>query len=354
MCKQDCSSDRELARKVAFLSRPGTFSARELKVRETRMSWVFLCKDAVYKLKKPIVDHEVDLSTLEARHHNAIEEVRLNRRLAPNVYDRDPVPLTLDERGEFRLGGAGPVADWLVAMRRLPERLFLDRMIADGRAQAELVAAAAAILARFYRDGSPVTPCYAEIHSSIREGISRVGAALEDERLGLDRKTMRRRTRQLEERLENHASEIAERVAAGVFREGHGDLRPEHVCLTDPPVFIDCLEFDRKLRLVDPFDEIAYLGLECELLGAAWIDPLLFDSLERVFGQAPSRGLVGFYRTLRAWYRAWFALRHLLDPSPRTPGRWRPLAETYLAVATVEPTARCRAGPKSTRPHGGG
>ena len=67
------------------------------------------------------------------------------------------------------------------------------------------------------------------------------------------------------------------RVRDGRIVDAHGDLRPEHVCLLDPPVVIDCLEFNRELRLVDPFDELAFLGFECALLGAPWIRGRLIE-----------------------------------------------------------------------------
>jgi len=54
----------------------------------------------------------------------------------------------------------------------------------------------------------------------------------------------------------------------GRIVEGHGDLRPEHVCLVTPPQISDCLEFNRAMRIIDPYDEIGYLALECEVLGA--------------------------------------------------------------------------------------
>ena len=66
-------------------------------------------------------------------------------------------------------------------------------------------------------------------------------------------------------------SVVGERAAQGRIVEGHGDLRPEHIFLDGTPRIIDCLEFDRDLRLLDPVDELAFLALECERLGAPWI-----------------------------------------------------------------------------------
>ena len=80
------------------------------------------------------------------------------------------------------------------------------------------------------------------------------------------------------------APEIEDRARLGLIVEGHGDLRPEHVWLGLPLQIIDCLEFDRGFRLIDPWDELRYLGLECAVLGADWIGPMLLARLEERLG----------------------------------------------------------------------
>ena len=105
------------------------------------------------------------------------------------------------------------------------------------------------------------------------------------------------------------------RVEAGAFLEGHGDLRPEHVCLIAPPVVIDCPEFNRDMRLVDPFDEIAFLDLECEILGAPWIGQKVLDICQRELSARLPDGLFAFYRSARALLRARLALAHLIEPN---------------------------------------
>jgi aminoglycoside phosphotransferase family enzyme len=123
------------------------------------------------------------------------------------------------------------------------------------------------------------------------------------------------------------------RVAAGRIVDGHGDLRPEHVWLNTPPVIIDCLEFNERLRQVDPFDEIAYLGLECARLGADWIGPRLLAKLAAALGDVVEPRLLRFYAGYRACVRARLALAHLEDQAPREPERWQPLARAYLRLA---------------------
>jgi aminoglycoside phosphotransferase family enzyme len=129
------------------------------------------------------------------------------------------------------------------------------------------------------------------------------------------------------------APALQERAEHGRIVEGHGDLRPEHVWLTDPPVVIDCLEFSAPLRQVDPFDELAFLALECGLAGADWIGERLVTGCAAALGDAPSPALMAIHTAQRALLRARLAMAHLLDPQPRTPERWPLQAGRYLGRA---------------------
>ncbi len=103
---------------------------------------------------------------------------------------------------------------------------------------------------------------------------------------------------------------IESRIARGRIVEGHGDLRPEHVCLVTPPQIIDCLEFNRSMRIIDPYDEINHLALECEVLGASWIAPLLLSAPERPHGDRPNDRLLALYSAFGASLRARLCLVH--------------------------------------------
>jgi aminoglycoside phosphotransferase family enzyme len=132
---------------------------------------------------------------------------------------------------------------------------------------------------------------------------------------------------------------LAQRCAQGAFVEGHGDLRPEHVCFWTSPVVIDALEFNARLRWVDPADELDYLALECEVLGAAWVGARLWSAWQAHAAHLDSlptktpQPLRHLYRLRRSLLRARLCIAHLMSPRPRTPQRWRPLARRYLRCA---------------------
>lgn len=133
--------------------------------------------------------------------------------------------------------------------------------------------------------------------------------------------------------IEQHTDLFAERVQAGKIIEAHGDLRPEHICLEREPVIIDCLEFDRNLRILDPASELTFLGLECGRLGAPAIGNLILRTYCEQTDDHPPKRLLEFYRTYHASVRAKVAIWHLRDHDIHDIAKWTQRAEQYLQIA---------------------
>ncbi|MCW5657268.1 MAG: hypothetical protein KIT60_06170 [Burkholderiaceae bacterium] len=303
---------------------------------ETHMSWVFLAGTQALKLKKPVRYPFLDFSTPAAREAACREEVRLNARLAPGIY-RGLMVLqwragALSLVPEAQADPQAATLDWLVWMHRLPAGRMLDRVIAGGALQAREIDAVADLLSTFYRgatvvaiDGAEYTLRFQREQAISREVLLRPQFRIDGATEALDR---------LDAALQRHAGLLAQRARAGRIVDGHGDLRPEHICLLQPPVVFDCLEFNARLRQVDPLDELAFLALECTLAGAPCVVRHLLDRCATALHDdaAPS-ALWQLYTAYRALLRARLAMAHLLDPQPRTPQRWAPLAQRYVGHA---------------------
>jgi aminoglycoside phosphotransferase family enzyme len=194
----------------------------------------------------------------------------------------------------------------------------------------------ARLLVRFYRTAAR-THLSPAVH--VREWQRNVAlnhACLLNPQFGLPIGQIWRIDRAVRRFLARHGEMLAARVRTRRIADGHGDLRPEHVWIGNPPLVIDCLEFSARLRAVDPFDDIAYLSLECERLGAAWIGARIERQLSSGLHDHVSKALLHFYRCYRATLRARLAIAHLLEPHPRTPQKWPSLARTYLHIAEAE------------------
>jgi aminoglycoside phosphotransferase family enzyme len=322
-----------LADKVEFLSRPDAYphAVDELIRRETHMSWVFLAGDKVYKLKKPVRFPYLDFSTLGRREAACRAEFSLNRRLAPDVYV-GVTPLVISSRG-LSLGGAGSIVDWLVVMRRLDDHWALEHVLRDGRLETSQLDRLVATLVRFYRRARPAFVSPGSYLAEWSKNLTVNRRVLLEARFGLPSGLIRKVDRIQRRFVAECGDTLTARVRRRRIVDGHGDLRPEHVWLDHEVRIIDCLEFNTRLRTVDPFDEIAFLTLECERLGAAWAGQYIRKGVESRLHEDLPAELFLFYRSYRATLRARLAIAHLFEPRPRTPEKWPRLARTYLNIA---------------------
>ncbi|UCH74812.1 MAG: hypothetical protein JSU82_02870 [Rhodospirillales bacterium] len=323
-----------LAEKIAFLGSAAAHlgEAGPIEVVETHMSFVFLSERFAHKLKKPVRYEFLNFRSLAARRRSCREEVRLNRRLAPQVYI-GAIPLAVDAAGALRLGGAGAAVDWLVKMHRLPADRMLEAAIRQGTVKPAELEAVARLLADFYAAAAPVALAPAVFRRRIAAAVARDRRDLEAAEFDLPAPVIAAVCAALDRMLTADAALFDRRVRAGCIVEGHGDLRPEHVYLGPEPAVIDCLEFNRDFRILDRAEELAYLAMECERLGAAATGTDILDACCRALGDSPPPRLLVFYKACRALLRARLAILHLRDDDVAEPDKWRHRALDYLGLA---------------------
>jgi aminoglycoside phosphotransferase family enzyme/predicted kinase len=279
---------------------------RSVELRETHISWVFLAGELAYKVKKPVTFTFLDYGSLERRHEMCRDEVRLNRRLAPEIY--------LQVVGIARRGGRysltseqDPAAiEFAVEMRRVEE----DRSLASLAVRGELGTAdlerVARRLARFHDDASIAPPerrgvevlvaTLDENLATLREaGADVVGERRVDVAEGFTHRFLAARRGELEAR-----------ARAGLVGDCHGDLRAEHVIV--PPrreaYVYDCVEFDPALRQIDVSADISFLVMDLARLGVESVALRLVDEYRRAGGDPGDDALLSFFASYRAWVRA--------------------------------------------------
>jgi aminoglycoside phosphotransferase family enzyme len=317
-----------------FLTRPDSYPDRPptVEVVETHFAWVFLSRELVYKLKKPIRFRGLDLTTIAARRANCELEVALNRRLSDGVYV-GVTPLGL--RGsEVVLDGPGAPIEWLVKMRRLPAERTLDRVARDSTIRdADLTRLVDRLCSYYERaERAPWTP--AEYRRALLLRSAQYGAELRALALGPGVAARVHALTAAQSRfIELHAEHLEGRMASGRVVDAHGDLRPEHVFLGDPIQIIDCLEFSSELRLLDSAEEVAFLALELARLGQAAVGQRIIDLYRRRGSDLAQPELLGFYRSSRALVRAVLAALHVADTPSAVRERWRTNAAWYLDEA---------------------
>ncbi|MEJ2603468.1 MAG: AAA family ATPase [Gammaproteobacteria bacterium] len=260
---------------IRALLRPEAFpdGVSEPVLVETHISWVVLTGEIAYKIKKPVAMEFLDFSTLEARRHYCREEVRLNRRLAPELY-LGVVEIRDSADGPV-IGGTGadgPVIEYAVRMRQFDQRRLASRMAAEGRLTPALCREMGRTIARFHNGLEPLAPPADEdsrapgtpgaIFAAARQNFEQIDATLPARE---DRSVLR----QLEEAavgdFERLERRMWHRLEGGYVRECHGDLHLGNIVLADDRVLpFDCIEFNPTFRLVDIQCEIGFVVMDLE------------------------------------------------------------------------------------------
>ena len=325
---------------VEFLRRSDAYADRPTQVQwlETHISWVFLTDFHAYKLKKPVMFEFLDFSTIERRRAACEEEMRINIRLAPDVY-LGVLPITQEASGELKLAGSGPPVDWVIKMQRLPAEMALDRLLENGQLRAAQIESLTKKLLDFYLK----LPALSLEADSYRLEFERHVLANRQELLqpvhGLDPAAVKRVHAAQLRLLRTSPGLLDSRVLNGRIIEGHGDLRPEHIYFCPEPVVIDGIEFNADMRRLDVLDELSFLAMECTALGAADIGNGIVSAYCVAAKDDPPPRLLPFYETYRACVRSKVAaLRaHQLSGNEQrtasaSAARYLELADHYATV----------------------
>ncbi len=272
-------------------------TAGPIEMRETHASQVFLTESDVYKRKKPVNLGFLNYSTLRRRGYMCRQELLLNRRLAPDAY-LDVETVTRERDGSLRLNGRGRIVEYLVHMKRLPDECSLAALLqAEDVTEADLWWVGARI-GRFHREAAPAAPVFGPktFVRNARENLTQLRSAVR----GILPDIVFAELHDYFEKAWLQSRGVLEaRIAAGFIREGHGDLRAEHVYLREGITIIDCIEFNPRYRRSDTALDFAFLAMDVHALGY----PELVDPLVRGYESAAADDVTSLL-PLYCWYRA--------------------------------------------------
>lgn len=290
---------------VEALSSPEVYDgASEVRVCETHASWVFLTGDRAYKVKKPLSLPFLDYGTLARRREACREEVHVNRELAPELYIGVRAIVARD--GGLRLAeeSAPDAVEYAVEMVRFEESHTLAAAIGKGQVAHGHLRDVARRLARFHARAPGVAGGDPEMvlaqWSANASELARMRHPAQWHTEGL--------TLFASAFVQTRAAEIERRRHDGHVRDGHGDLRCEHI-LVEPAVrVVDRIEFDPRLRHGDVARDLAFLTMDLELRRARWAVRELVAAYRRAGGSPGGEALRSFYAAHWALVRAKVAL----------------------------------------------
>ena len=287
------------------LADPATYCLQTpVAVHETHASWVFVTGARAYKIKKPVALGFLDYRTLARRHAACREEVRVNRELAPDIYLGVCAIVRSGAGFELAREHDPEAVEYVVEMRSFSASDSLAGLIAAGALRPEHLAAVAQRVAEFHR-AAAVAPGGGprEVLEMWRENVRGLAAACRglgwrlDVADGFGEAFARA-----------HEPEILARRRAGLIRDGHGDLRCEHVLVRPSIRVVDRVEFDPSLRQTDLACDLAFLTMDLEACGQRWAAEELIAAYRREGMDPGSDALASFYAAHHALIRAKVAL----------------------------------------------
>lgn len=272
---------------------------------ETHISWILLAGDNAYKFKRPVQLSFADFTTLDLRRHYCQEELRLNRRLAPELY-LEVLPLSQTAAG-LRINGQGEPCEYALRMKRFPSQALLTHALAAGRVTPAMFDQLAADLADFHVRCTPARQDdeygdSAGIAARVRGVWSEVAAFAPQ----LDRADAVGRLGQwLDERFAALTGQFALRKRQGKVREGHGDLHCGNLVLLDGRIVpFDCIDFNADLRWIDVLSDAAFAVMDLERHGRRDLAFRLLNGYLEHGGDYQGLPVLPYYLVYRALVRA--------------------------------------------------
>lgn len=281
-------------------------ATRQHKLVETHISWVILCDEFVYKIKKPIKYSFLDFSTLELRKHFCERELDLNQRFSENIY-LEVLPV-YGLQGHFIIGGnQGTLVDYALKMRKLDPEKQMDILVTEGRVNEKDIEDLAKSIADFHKG---TTIIHKKNVLDVREKFNDLGLEREflSEQLGSEYgKRIDRAIKASDTFLEEAGPLLLVRSRSGFFRDCHGDLHTRNIFLLPEPQPFDCIEFNDDYREIDVLNEVAFLCMDLDALGRKDLSDLFIDSYNTFFPAMRTeaeRKLFVYYKGYRANVRA--------------------------------------------------
>jgi aminoglycoside phosphotransferase family enzyme len=273
---------------------------------ETHISWVIVCGQFVYKIKKPVQYSFLDFSTLKLRKHFCERETKLNKRLTEGIYlDVQPI---YEKEGNYFVGGKdGTVVEYAVRMQKLDKEKQMDQLLIKKQVTKPDITSLAETIANFHRHTEII---YKKDVLKIRKDFNDLEQQKEflSEKLGDKYKKIIEHAIKLSDSfIEKSKVLLATRLREGFYRDCHGDLHSRNIFLLPAPVPFDCIEFNDDFRQIDVLNEVAFLCMDLDAFDRRDLSDQFITDYNRFFGAirtSEEQRLFIYYKSYRANVRA--------------------------------------------------
>jgi uncharacterized protein len=292
---------------IEALQNPALFkhTVKKIDFIETHISWVFLTGEYVYKIKKPLNLGFLDFSSLEKRHFYCQEEIRLNRRLAPQLYLE--VVAICGSAAQPNLEERGPVIEYAVKMRQFPQSAQLDRLSSNEKLDHRIIDKLASNVANFHlaiksASTDSIFGDLEHIRQPMLENFQHIRTCVDNIRI---ESVLHKLERWSQQQFDELTEFIRQRKTKGFIRECHGDMHLRNIAWWDNEIIIfDCIEFNKNFFWIDVISDIAFLIMDLEDRQQNALANRFLNRYLEITGDYAGVRLLIFYKVYRALVRA--------------------------------------------------
>jgi len=301
---------------VEALMKPDAYDgeAGQIELTQTHISFVFLTRNFVYKVKKAVDLGFLDFTTLEKRRFFCEKELELNRRLCGDMY-LEVVPI--NRSNLIKIKGEGETVECALKMKRMPQERMMSRLLEDGKVDSELIDRIARVVAEFHSKAETNREIsefgsLAVIGTNWRENFEQT-----QEFVGktISVKNFRLIYERIEEFMKRNASIFEKRMAEGRVRDCHGDIHSGNIFVTDRIYIFDAIEFNERFRYSDVAADIAFLAMDLDFRERTDLSNFFVRKYVEYSGDQELTKLLPFYKCYRAYVRGKVTSFKLEDPS---------------------------------------
>jgi aminoglycoside phosphotransferase family enzyme len=298
-----------LMKPKAYEENPGS-----IELVQTHISFVFLTRRFVYKIKKAVNLGFLDFTTLEKRHFFCEKELELNRRLCGDMY-LEVVPI--NKAFAIKIKGEGETVEYAVKMKRMLQEQMMSKLLEKNQVDNRLVDRIAKIIADFHSKAETNSRIsefgtIATVKTNWKENFEQTEAyvgrtiSLEDFKLIRER---------VEAFLEGNVSLFEKRIVEGRVRDCHGDIHSGNIFATDGIYIFDAIEFNERFRYSDVAADVAFLAMDLDFRGRSDLSDFFVERYVTYSGDQELTKLLPFYKCYRAYLRGKVVGFKLSDPN---------------------------------------
>jgi aminoglycoside phosphotransferase family enzyme len=323
---------------VEALMKPEAYDEESgsIELVQTHISFVFLTKRFVYKVKKAVDFGFLDFTTLEKRRFFCEKELELNRRLCGDMY-LEVVPI--NKADAIKIKGAGETVEYAVKMKRMPQEKMMSKLLEKNKVDDKLIDRIAKIIAEFHSKAETSRRIsefgsLAVIETNWKENFEQteefVGKTISTE----DFKLIHER---VEDFMKRKVSLFEKRRAEGRVRDCHGDIHSGNIFVTDGIYIFDAIEFNERFRYSDVAADVAFLAMDLDFRERPDLSDFFVERYIKYSGDQELAKLLPFYKCYRAYVRGKVISFKLKDPNVSSEDRNSAVkeAKAYFKLAST-------------------